>query len=66
MPEPDDLPGDDPLARLLERARQAMADDEALDALMDGLDERPDLAREMARVLRRHLDERGAGSADAA
>lgn len=59
MTEPDDLPATDPLARLLDRARQAKSDDAALDALMQGLEERPDLAREMAQVLRRFLDERG-------
>lgn len=66
MPEPDDLPGDDPLARLLERARQALADDEALDALMDGLNERPDLAREMAQVVQQAAPRRARHSADAA
>lgn len=39
---------------------------QALDALMAGLDERPDLAQEMARLLRQRLDVRGAGATDAA
>lgn len=56
----DDLPQGDPIARLLDRARKATTDDEAVDALMDGLQERPDLARAMAQALRRFLDERGA------
>lgn len=64
MSEADDFPEDDPLALLLARARSAATDEAARDALLEGLDKRPDLAKQLARLLGRYLDERGADEDD--